>query len=60
MKFIHDHIDTIKTLFTGGAGFTAVSFSVDIFFKVLIGAATLYYLYLKIKKAKKDGDKSNS
>lgn len=54
--FLKEHSDTIKTLLLGGGGFTAVSFSVDIFFKVLIGSATLYYLYLKIRKEKKDGN----
>lgn len=55
MRFVHDHLDTIKTLAAGGIGFTSLSLSIDIFFKVAIGCATLYYLYLKIKKVKKDG-----
>lgn len=57
MKFINEHLDTIKTLAAGGGGFTALSFSIDIFFKIAIGGATLYYLYLKIKNAKDGKDK---
>lgn len=54
-NWIVNNSDTLQVLGVSGAGFTAISFAVDIFFKVLVGIGTLYFLYLKIKKIKQDG-----
>lgn len=44
------HIDLIKVLLISGSGFTATLTNIDLMFKVLIGAATLIYLGIKIWK----------
>lgn len=44
------HADTIKTMIAGTGGFGIMLTDIDLGLKVLIGAATLVYMGIKIAK----------
>ncbi len=51
---MNDHLDTAKTVFTGVGGFALTLANIDLGFKILIGAATLYFVLFKIVKAHRE------